>query len=565
MATGTSRWLTWGLVLFATALKGQELYLQTLKFPPGGWDKAHGLAVNSTGEALLLGKIGQGWPLAVLVSPKGEPQWTVVTDGTGSLQRAVPLADGWGVAGAVDFWPYDYGGAFVARLDGAGNLLWQTGVTGGDEPVRLAPAPEEGYYLAFNRRFDFLLAGPGVARVSAFGELMWVRVLAMPFLRLTDLCSAPDGSLLVVGKALQDEQRYGFVSLWDPQGQPRWSFRLPQGTTLDACSLGPQGTWLLVGELESPGRLPDLWLATLHQEGRLEAQRRVLGTEGLWGDMAVAGSGWLVAVTQGTAYGEAVMLQLPWDLSRLSALAYHGGRGVWAAGVGAFADGTALLAGTDMSSLSSQLFMVKTTGRLGDFWECFGLSELPLPMIVVQEQLQPFSLAFSTEELYPVHWAVTPRWGDLPQREVRCVGRSSPVADLVLRGQASFDEALGAHAVVVGLRVSNEGEVPAPACSLEVSTGGGWLPGLPVGASCRWLDDESKVLCQLGTLPPGGERELEFVIQGSVVALRRGGATVRTTALEKSYRNNRVAFASLIPLPPRRVLRPRTPGAPVKP
>lgn len=561
-----NRWHALLLGALATALQGQELYVQTLTFTPGRWDEAHGVAVNPAGEALVVGKMGQGWPLAVLASPQGEPQWTLVLDGTGSLQRALPVADGWAVAGAVDFWPYDYGGAFVAKLDGAGNLLWQAGLTGGNEPARLAPAPGEGYYVGFNRRYDFLLEGPGVARVNASGELMWVRVLAMPFLQLTELCSAPDGSLLVVATASEGDGHYGVVSSWDSQGEPLWSFRLPRGTTLDACSFGPTGRWLLAGKLESPGKPPALWVATLHPEGRFETQKKLVSDEGLWGHAATAGSGWLVAVSQALAYGEAVMLQRSWDLSQVSGLAYHGGRGVFPAGVAPFPNGTVLLVGTDMTGVTSQLFMVKSFGRLEDFWGCWGLLEPVFGLEMAQEQLEPFAPVFSRKELYPLHWAVTRQGGDLPQREVRCVGASTPAADLVLQGQASFDEELGAHAVVVVLRVTNQGEVAAPERKMDVSAGhGGTVQGLPVGFSCQWLQDMSRALCQLGTMSPGAEVALAFVVRGSIRGLRQGEASVSTTAPERTYGNNRVAFDSIIPPSPQRVLKPRPSAPPVLP
>lgn len=560
-----NRWLAWGLGLLATALEGQELYVQTLKFPPGRWDKAHGVAVSPAGEALVVGETGQGWPLAVLVAPQGEPQWTVVTDGTGAVERALPVADGWVVAGAVDFWPYDYGGAFVAKLDGAGNLLWQTGVTGGEKPVRLAPAPEGGFYLSFNRQDRSHLEGPGVARLRASGELAWVRVLAMPFLRLTDVCSAPDGSLLVVGTVSEDSNHFGVVSLWDPQGEPRWSFRLRQGVTLEACAFASPGRWLLVGELEYPGRVPDLWLATADTDGRLEAQKKLVGAEGLWGYTAAAGSGWLVAVRHGLAYGAAVILQLPWDLSRLSALDYRGGREVFPAGVAPFPDGTVLFVGTDMTSISSQLFMVKSFGKLEDFWDCWGGTGESFALALAQEQLAPFSLVFFHEELYPAHWAVTRQGGDLPQRELRCVGRSTPAADLALQGQASFDEELGAHSVVVTLRVTNQGEAPASESHVEVSAGGGGVvQSFPIGFSCETSGTKNKARCQVGTLEPRREVTLEFVLRGSFLALRQGFASVATSTPEQNLENNRLSFASILPAQPRRVLRP-TPRNPEQP
>ncbi len=559
-------WLAWGCILLGTSLQGQDLYLQTLKFPPGRWDKAHGVAVNPAGEALLVGEVGQGWPLALLVSTQGEPQWTLVTDGTGALQRVLPVADGWVVAGAVDFWPYDYGGAFLAKVDGAGNFLWQTGVTGGNEPVRLAPAPDAGYYLGFNKRFDFLLQGPGVARVNVSGELVWVRVLAMPFFKLTDLYPAPDGSLLVVATAAEDGSLYGVVSVWDPQGQPRWSFRLPQGTTLDACSLGPGGRWLLVGKLEYPDRLPHLWLATLRQDGSLEVQKKVVGDGGLWGFAAAAGSSWLVAASRGSAYGEAVMLQLPWDLSGISGLVYHGGRTVFPAGVAPFADGTVLLVGTDMSSLSSQLFMIKSFGRLEDLRQCWGLTAESFALATTQAHLERFSLIFSHEELYPLLWAVTHQGGDLPQREVRCVGRSTPLADLVLQDHAAFDEELGAYTVVIGLRVTNQGQASAPESQLHLWTGrGAVIVGLPSDFSCQRSEGNNEAWCSLGDLPPGGVASLGFVVRGSLSQVRRGYATVTTTGSEESYANNGVAFASILPAAPRRVLKPQAPGTPWNP
>lgn len=559
-----NHWLALVLGAVASGLPGQELYVQTLSFPGGQWAEAHGVSVNPAGEALLLGKV-EGRPLAVLVSAQGEPQWTLVTDGTGSLERALPQEDGWVVAGAADFWPHDYGGAFVAKLDGAGNLLWQVGVTWGHEPVRLAPAPEGGFYVSFNRQDRSQLAGPAVARVSASGELEWVRVLSLPLARLNDVCSAPDGSLLVVGSVGEGESRYGFASLWDPQGQPRWTFRLPAGRTLDACSFGPQGRWLLVGTLEHRESPTDLWLATVDGEGQLVAQKKVVGDEGLWGYAAAAGSGWLVAAQQGLAYGEALMLQLPWDLSGLSALGYRGGRGVWPAGVAPMPDGTVLLAGTDATSVSRELFMVRSAGRREDFWECRGLTAAQLGLADAQEQLQSFSLAFSTEELYPVYWTVTPHGGELPERELRCTARSSPAADLALEGQASFDEELGAHSVVVSLRVKNQGEAPAFESQIEVLAGGGGVvQGLPIGFSCETSGTKNRARCQLGALEPGSEVTLEFVLRGSLLALRQGFALVSTSTAEQSLENNRLSFASILPAQPRKVLRPapKNPGRP---
>lgn len=551
-----NRWLAGTLALLASALQGQEPYVQTLSLPGGESAKAHGLSANARSESLVLGEVGYGWPMAILVSQGGEPQWTLVTDGAGALERALPEADGWVVAGAVDLWPHDYGGAFVVRLDGGGRLLWQLGVTDRRPPVRLAPAPEGGYFLSFNAGFRVPGAGPGVARVSASGKLVWMRVLAERLWQVHDLCSAPDGSLLVVGTASQDNRHTAFASLWDPQGQLRWSFRLPPESTLDACTFGLQDQWLLVGQRGYPDRQPDLWLATVDREGKLQAQKRVVGEQGLWGYAATAASGWWVAVKSGQVYGDAVLLELPWDLSGLLALAYGGAREVFPAGVAALPDGSTLWAGSE-TSLSSELFLVRSRGRLGDFWECQGLSQVRLEMTEAQERPEPLSLAFSSEEPYETSWYVTSRWGDLPERKVRCLGRSAPLPDLTLRGRASFDEELGAHAVVVSLTVTNQGEAPAPESLLRVRVASGSVIfGLPAGFSCQASETQKEAFCQLGELPPGAEVSLELTVVGNMAALRKGLASVQTSSLEKAYANNEVRFGTILLFSPRRVIKP---------
>ncbi len=503
-------------VLGSVPCGGQQLFVESLAFPAWHDAEAFALAVNPLGEGLLVGQYEYRSPLALMVSPEGG---ALTTEEWGSYESALADPQGWVVAGTLRSSTGNVGGAVLAKFSHQGNPLWQLFIGGADTPVPLAPAPENGSFFAAGRSSqDGDLPGPLVGRLNQAGELLWLRAFAMPSLRVNDVCSAPDGSLLLVGSW----PGFGFVSLWSPQGQPQWTFRLPEGTDLQRCAFGGAAGWLVAGA-EDAG----LWLATLDSAGHLRRQVFVEGPYPLSLDGAGAAEGWTLSAHEGTAYGRAYFLWLPWDLVTLANVGVRGSFWMQSAGMGRLPDGRFLLAGTETSHSyhHSSPFLVKYAGNIGDFWECWRFDEGYFWLRAANHRLEEWALAFSSENPSIEPLASSARFLETPERYFACVDRHNPVSDLELEGTAAMAPEFGKGYLRLTLKARNRGAEPAERVSLRlwvgasapvITTPEGYdcsVSGAPCSADC-W--------CGLGELRPGDEVALSFVVRGTPYQLRGG-------------------------------------------
>jgi len=204
-------------------------------------DEIHGLAVDSGGNIIVTGRLGNhavdfgGGPLdgqgttavyVVRFNTDGEHLWSQVFAGEAVAYGVDVVANSLGeayVAGRYSQGPIDCGGSalqnagsndiFLVNLGSQGNHIWSTGFggEGGDLPLALAIGPDQDLYMAGHASSATVhfggepLANPWglksafAARLTHSGDHVWTRLYPVAYAGFSSLAVSASGEVLFSG------------------------------------------------------------------------------------------------------------------------------------------------------------------------------------------------------------------------------------------------------------------------------------------------------------------------------------------------------------------------------
>ncbi len=190
-----------------------------------------------------------------------------------------PTADGgFIVAGLAGFTsPFAFN-AYVARLDGAGEILWQKGFDGESLGAEARQTRDGGFVVAASIFLDGYYAF--VVRLDRLGNVERQRVYQGPgWTEAYDIRETANGGLVVAGTTQPGTVQRGYdawILKLDAAGNPLWQriYGGPEDDGADAIRPIPDGGFLVAGTTNSFGAGgADAWLLALDSDGIIKWQK----------------------------------------------------------------------------------------------------------------------------------------------------------------------------------------------------------------------------------------------------------------------------------------------------
>jgi len=223
VAGGTAQWKGWVVTTDAA--------LKQVGEAPIDVDEIKALAALPSGDVAALAAVekstsGFGRTRLAALATDGTARWSVQlpSSGRGDPAALAALSDGFLVAGNGAASDRDAAHIWLARVDPAGQLVWEHSLDGGPAVwrARAAAALPDGFAIAGEVAPPDGSRTPQVWRLTSDGKVRWQRALADGQF-INGLAAAADGGLVVVGSTTHGA---GKTNVWvvrlDAQGDVVW-------------------------------------------------------------------------------------------------------------------------------------------------------------------------------------------------------------------------------------------------------------------------------------------------------------------------------------------------------
>ena len=257
-------------------------------------DYGYSIATTADGGYIVAGyttSFGQGNNDIYLIKldASGNLQWTRTVGGIGDdyAYSVVQTTDGgYAVAGYTNSFGPGASYAYIAKLDGSGNLQWTKAIGGlnYDFGYRIIQTSDGGYAVVGNTE-----DGPGgravyVIKLDSSGNLLWTKIIGGAGWDLGyDIIQTSDGGYAITGHTSPFGQGSAdvYVIKLDPLGNIQWT-RTIGGTNIDhgySIIQTSDGGYLIAGRTNSFGYGSyDVYLVKLDASGNLQWTKTIGST-----------------------------------------------------------------------------------------------------------------------------------------------------------------------------------------------------------------------------------------------------------------------------------------------